>query len=59
LRTVREAKVIVNKRLVEMHRITQIGLEQHRHDPECADTWRELVQARKERDAEWLRHTTR
>jgi hypothetical protein len=49
----------MSKKLLELSRITQIGLEAHRRDPDCEDTWREYLRSKQERDAEWLRHTTR
>lgn len=47
---------MTNRRLVELHRVAQIGLEAHRHDPDDEATWQEYAQTARERDTEWERH---
>jgi len=49
----------MSKRLAELNRQAQILLEAHRLDPDNEPMRQELVQTRRLRDAEWLRHTTR
>jgi hypothetical protein len=42
------------KRLAELERVCQIGLEAHRSDPDDEQTWADLVKIRQERDEAWL-----
>lgn len=50
--------MLVNKRLVELHRTAQLALEHHRAEQDD-DTLEGLQAERKLLNAEWLRHITR
>lgn len=44
------------KRLAELHRVTQVGLEQYRTDPDDEQTWADYLRVKADRDAAWLEH---
>jgi hypothetical protein len=49
----------MSKKLQEACRLTQIALEQYRHDPDDEEAFDVYLREKQQRDTEWLKHATR